>query len=181
MNRKGSTLILLVIVIALVIVLGTSILNVVMRHYEIKKFNTDSRQSFYMSETGLNEAYVRSCVLMNESILYALQMAEDYLAINPSDIREANNIFITNYKLNIASNIKKRIDTSKNPTVVTINSPLSFVNNSMRISVRSSYADEHNAAKLMWVDLIISVPEFDDVINGGCEVKNYIELANWNS
>ena len=46
MNNKGSTLILLVIVIALVIVLGLSILNTAVNHYEIKKFNIDSKESF---------------------------------------------------------------------------------------------------------------------------------------
>src|SRR5690606_20883831 len=103
MNNKGSTLLFLVIVIALIIVLGASVLNIVIKQYEIKMFNTDDKQSYYMSETGLNEAYVRSCVLINESISESLQDAEEYLFINPLNEIEAENIFDTEYKLNIES------------------------------------------------------------------------------
>ena len=43
MNNKGSTMVLLVIVIALVIVLGTSVLSVAAKQYEIKRVNMDSK------------------------------------------------------------------------------------------------------------------------------------------
>lgn len=182
MNNKGSTLVLLVIIIALVIVLGTTVLNVVMKQYEIKRFNTDAKQSFYMSETGLNEAYVRSCILINESIAKALQMAEEYLVVNPLNEIEAENIFITNYKLSIKSNIKKRIDTAANPSVEIRNGDvLVFIDNVLKVFIRSSYIHGSNVEKLTWVELVISVPEFDDVINGVYDVKDYIEFANWNS
>lgn len=181
MNNKGSTLVLLVIVIALVLVLGASVLNTVVKQYEIKMFNSESKQSFYMSETGLNEAYVRSCILINESIIEALLIAEDYLDVNPLNEIEAENIFITNYKLNIKTNIKGRVDTSANPSIETVNSPLAFNNDVLKVSLRSSYENLGNNVKLMWVDLIISVPNLGDVIDGGYNVKNYIEFANWNS
>ena len=83
MNNKGSTMVLLIIVIALIIVLGTSVLNVAVKQYEIKKFNIDSKQAFYISETGLNEAFVKSCALIDESTIKALQMAEEHLLLNP--------------------------------------------------------------------------------------------------
>lgn len=181
MNNKGSTLVFLVIVIALIIVLGASVLNVVMRQYEIKMFNTDDRQSYYMSETGLNEAYVKSCVLINESISESLQDAEEYLFINPLNEIEAENIFDTGYKLNIESKIKSRIETAANPSVETRNDVWVFDDNELTISVRSSYINQNNVAKLTWVDLIISVPEFDDVLSGMYDAKDYIEFANWNS
>ena len=97
MKNKGSTMVLLVIVIALIIILGASVLNIAVKQYAIKKFNIDSKQAFYISETGLNESYVKSCLLIDESIRKALQMAEDYLLLNPLDKIEADNIFITNY------------------------------------------------------------------------------------
>ena len=181
MNNKGSTLVFLVIVIALIIVLGASVLNVVMRQYEIKMFNTDDRQSYYMSETGLNEAYVKSCVLINESISESLQDAEEYLFINPLNEIEAENIFDTGYKLNIESKIKSRIETAANPSVETRNDVWVFNDNELTMSVRSSYINQNNVAKLTWVDLIISVPEFDDVLSGVYDAKDYIEFANWNS
>ena len=181
MNNKGSTLVLLVIVIALVMVLGASVLNIVLKQYEIKMFNSETKQSFYMSETGLNEAYVRSCVLINEAIPNAIQMAEEYLAVYPSNEIEAENIFITNYKLNIKSNINSRIKRAANPLVETTNNTWVFIDNALRVSVKSSYTNQDNIAKLTWVDLIIRVPEFCDVKDGGYDAKDYIKFANWNS
>lgn len=182
MNNKGSTLVLLVIVIALVIVLGTSVLNVVIQHYEIKKFNTDSKQSFYMSETGLNEAYVKSCILINESIVKALQIAEEYLYVNLLNEIEAANIFVTNYKLNIKSNIKNRINTAANPSVEIRNEDsLVFIGNTLTVLLKSTYINSNNVEKLTWVELVISVPEFGDVIDGVYDVMDFIELRNWNS
>ena len=181
MNNKGSTLVLLVIVIALVMVLGVSVLNIVVNQYEIKMFNSETKQSFYMAETGLNEAYVRTCVLINESIQTALQLTEEYLAIYPLNETEAKDMFVTSYIQSIRLNIKSRIDTSLNPSVETINSPLLFYNNVLKVPLLSSYVNLGNNAKHMWVDLIISVPEFSDIVDSGYDVKDYIEFDNWNS
>lgn len=182
MNNKGSTLVLLVIVISLVIVLGTAVLNVVIKQYEIKRFHTDAKQSFYMSETGLNEAYMMTCVLINESIIKAVQMAEEYLTVYPLNIVEAKNIFDTNYKLNVKSNIRNRIDTFVNPSVeIRDNDTLLFIDNVITVLIRSSYMHENNVEKLTWVELIISVPEFNDVLDGMYNADDYIEFKNWNS
>lgn len=182
MNNKGSTLVLLVIVIALIFVLGTTALNVVMKQYEIKMFNRDAKQSFYMSETGLNESYVKACVLINDSIINALQLAEEYLTINPLNNVEAENIFITNYKLSIESNIRGRINTAANPSVEIRNDgSLVFIDNTMTVFLRSSYIHANDVEKLTWVELIINVPEFSDVLSGVYDVKSYIKFANWNS
>jgi hypothetical protein len=179
MKNKGSTLVLLVIIIGLVIILGTSVLYVVIKQYEIKKFNTDAKQSFYISETGLNEAYVKSCVLIDESIRRALNIAEEYLALNPLNIIEAENIFITNYKLNIKSNIKNKINTSANPSVEIRNEDsLVFTGNTLTVLLSSRYIN-NSVEKLIWVELKMSVPEFDDVAYGVYDVSDYIEFDNW--
>ena len=182
MNNKGSTLVLLIIIISLVVVLGTAVLNVVIKQYEIKRFHTDAKQSFYMSETGLNEAYIRTCTLIDESIIKAVQMAEDYLIVYPLNIVEAENIFDTNYRLNVKSNIKSRIETSQNPSVEIRNSStLLFIDNVITVLIRSSYMHENNVEKLTWVELIVRVPVFDDVIDGMYNADDYIEFKNWNS
>ena len=35
--------------------------------------------------------------------------------------------------------------------------------------------------KIAWVELNIGVPEYEDVIDGEYDVKNYIEFGNWGS
>ncbi len=181
MNNKGSTMVLLIIVIALVIVLGSSVLNVAFKQYEIRKFNTDSKQSFYMSETGLNEAYVKSCVLIDESIVKALQMAVDYLLSNPLNEIEAENIFITNYKIYLTANIENRIETSANPSVEIWNNSIVFNNNTLTLILKSSYHHENDVDRVTGVELVIWVPDFNDVHAGSYDVRSYIGFKNWNS
>ena len=182
MNNKGSTLVLLIIVIALVIVLGTSVLSVAAKQYEIKRVNMDSKQCFYMSETGLNEAYVKSCVLIDESIAKALQMAEDYLLINPLDLIQTEIIFINNYIIHIKAKIKDRIEAAENPSVEVLNAnALIFNDGLLTVILQSKYVNENNVDRITGVDLVISVPEFDDVKAGLYDVRSYIEFQNWNN
>jgi hypothetical protein len=181
MNNKGSTMVLLVIVIALVIVLGTSVLSVAVKQYAIKKFNIDFKRSFYMSETGLNEAYVKSCVLIDESIAEALQMADEHLVIYPLDLIEAENIFITNYMSHFRASIVNRIEGAANPSVEIKNDTLVFKNNALTIILKSSYAHENNVEKFTGVELVIIVPDYNDVADGEYNVRSYIEFQNWNS
>ena len=182
MNNKGSTMVLLIIVIVLVIVLGTSLLNIAVKQYAIERFNIDSKQAFYISETGLNEAYVKSCVLIDESIIKAVQMAEDYLLLNPSNKNEADNIFMANYKIYLRTNIGNRIEIAANPSVEIWNDDtLVFIDDALTIILKSSYFHENNVDKVTGVELVISVPDFNDVSEGIYDVKNYICFKNWNS
>jgi hypothetical protein len=182
MNNKGSTLVLLVIVIALIFVLGASVLNVAVKHYAIKKFNIDSKRSFYISETGLNEAYVKSCVLIDESIIKALQMAEEHLSLNPLNKVEAENIFITNYTIYLRTNIENRIEAAANPSVEIWNDDtLLFIDDALTVILKSSYLHENNVNKVTGVELVISVPDFNDVSAGSYDARNYIQFQNWNS
>ena len=72
-NNKGSTMVLLVVAIAVISLLGTSILGVTMMNYKIKKTNSDLKYSFYMSETGLDIAYAEAYAV----ILQAVEDAND--------------------------------------------------------------------------------------------------------
>lgn len=181
MNNKGSTLILLVIVIALVIVLGLSILNTAVNHYEIKKFNIDSKESFYISETGINEAYVRTCDLINESIEAALQMAEEYLSVNPSDQIEAENIFASNYIIHISASIDDKIEIEANPSVKIWNENLVFDDNTLTVKLKSSYIHKNNVYKVTGAEFVISVPGYEEVSAGNYDASDYIKFKNWNS
>jgi hypothetical protein len=182
MNNKGSTMVLLIIVIALIIVLGTSVLNVAVKQYEIKKFNIDSKQAFYISETGLNEAFVKSCALIDESTIKALQMAEEHLLLNPLNRIEAENIFIMSYKGYLRANIENKIEAASNPSVEIWNDDtLCFIDDALTVVLKSSYLHENNIDKITGVELVISVPDFNDVSDGSYDARNYIQFQNWNS
>lgn len=180
MNNKGSVLVLLVIVIAIVIALGASLLNTVFINYDIKKFNTETKQAFYLSENGLNESYVVTRNLIEEAIDDSVHKAELYLIEYPLNYEEAKNIFISNYKQYLTSNIKNRID-RYNPSVEVRNSgSLIFISNILIVSLRSESV-LNEVERIVWVELNIGVPEYEDVIDGEYDVKDYIEFGNWSS
>jgi len=78
-NNNGSTMVLLVVAIAVISMLGTSILGVTMMNYKIKKMNTDIKQSFYLSESGLDNAYANAYELISNAVQQANLEANDFI------------------------------------------------------------------------------------------------------
>lgn len=92
-NNKGSTMILLVMSVAVISLLGTSILAVTMMNYKIKKANTDLKFAFYMSESGLDRAYAAAYALILDSVKEANDTAQD--KINEFDNEKRMEIILT--------------------------------------------------------------------------------------
>jgi len=179
MNDKGSTLVLLVIVMTIIIALGVSILDIAMMQYNIKKYNTEAKQSFYMSETGLNEAFVDAYKLIGEATEDSLIKAEEYLLLFPLNESEAESIFKANYKLYITVNLRNRVLKSSNPAVeVTNENPLVFVDDMLTANVMSKY-NSVNIEKITFVDLIILVPGYYYIKNNVFDISDYIMFDNW--
>ncbi|MGB4438581.1 MAG: hypothetical protein WBJ13_05000 [Sedimentibacter sp.] len=180
MNIKGSTLVLLVIVMAIIITLGVSILNIAMMQYDFKKLNTEIKQAFYMSETGLNVAYVDACGLLRKAVEDSLEKSEEYLQLYPLNESEAENIFIVNYKLYITANLENSVWRSTNPIVeITNGDTLLFIGDKLTAKVRSKYLSEYDIEKILYVDLIILVPEYSEILNTDYEMSDYIDFDNW--
>jgi len=79
-NNKGSTLILLVMSIAVISLLGTSILGVTMMNYKIKKTNSDIKYSFYMSESGLDRAFAEAYSVVLKAVDEANTVAQNKIS-----------------------------------------------------------------------------------------------------
>jgi len=77
-NNKGSTLVLLVMAIAVISLLGTSILGVTMMNLKIKKANTEIKKSFYLSESGLDKAYDKLNGFVLEAIIKGNNAAQTF-------------------------------------------------------------------------------------------------------
>ena len=180
MDSKGSVLILLVIVLALLSVLATTLVNVVYTNYTIRSLNIESKRAFYLSENELNESYVVAKKLIDEAIEDSIEKAEDYIFEYPSNSEEAEIIFANNYKQYIAVNIRNRISDC-NPSVEVRNGGLVFVDETLNVLLRSTYARENNVVKITWLELIIGVPNYDNVKNGSYELEDYIKFGNWRS
>jgi len=78
-NKKGSTLVLLVMAIAVITILGTAVLGVTMMNLKIKKTNTAIKQSFYLSESGLDKAYDRAYDFVVDAINQSNIEAQSFL------------------------------------------------------------------------------------------------------
>lgn len=163
-RKDGSTLVILVIAITVISMLGVSLLGVTMRNFKIKITNTEIKQSFYMSESGLNNAYADAYNLVIESFLDSAKKAEQYLEIYPLNKDEAINIFKDNYKTYIAGNIKYRINKDLNPMVKIKNEvSLCFIEDKLTVLIDSKYTSQNNIEKTTAVNLIIEVPVNDDM------------------
>lgn len=174
LNKMGSTLILAVIIIALITVLGMSILNISMNHYKIKKSNTEVKKAFYNSEDGLNRAYLRIFDLICEASENSVEKADEYLELHSDDYSGASNIFINNYKLYILSYIINRVYNTDNPYTEVVNkSSLMFVNDELTVKIKSKYLSETGIEKSSAADIIISMPDYIDIKAG---TINYVSL-----
>lgn len=56
-NKKGSTLIMVLMSLSVLSILGTAILSASVMNFKMKKIDMKSKQSFYLAESGLEEAY----------------------------------------------------------------------------------------------------------------------------
>lgn len=179
MNNKGSTLVLLIIVMAIIIALGVSVLDIAVMQHNVRIYNTEAKQSFYMAETGLNVAFVDAYELMEEAAEDSLEKAEEYLLLFPLNEIEAENIFIENYKLYITANLENSVYRESNPIVeITNGGTLVFIGDKLTANVKSKYNSE-NIEKTACVDLIILVPSYYDFKNNLADLLNYISFNNW--
>lgn len=78
-NNKGSTMVLLIMAIGIISMLGTSILGVTMMNYKIKKANTEIKEAFYLSESGLDKSYVNVYELILEAVEESNKAAEEFI------------------------------------------------------------------------------------------------------
>lgn len=179
-NTCGSTLILLVITITITMVLGVSLLIVTMVNFKIKKSNTEIRQSLYMSEAGLNKAYVDAFELVSDGINDSKEHVQDYLLIYPLNEDEAENIFINNYKMFITGQIKNKIFNNLNPFVkVTNEGALLFIIDKLTVCIQSKFTNKSDIVKTTSVNLIIGVPSYSDVFDNTIDISTLLMLENW--
>ncbi len=166
-SNDGSTLVLLVIIIAFTAVLGISILNISMNNYKIKKSNNELKKAFYISEDGLNKAYLRIYDLICEASEDSVEVADDYLIYYPEDYSGASGVFISNYKLYILSCIRNRVFSSGNPHTEVIGAGnLVFINDKLTVMVKSKYMSDLGIEKSIAADIIILVPDFNKIKSG---------------
>lgn len=178
MNSKGSTMVLLVIAMAVIIALGVSILNIAMVQYNIRNYSSEAKQSFYMAETGLNVAFSQGYALIEEAAEESLVQADEYLYLYPLDEIGAESVFNAQFKSFITYNFKNRAESQSNPTVKVVNQNLVFSGNKLTAHLISACSTD-NIEKHVEADIIVLVPAYSDVKNNVFDAADCIMFDNW--
>lgn len=169
----------LVIVISITMVLGTSILSISMVNFQISKFSSNGKQTFYLAEDGINKSYLASSNLILDAIQNSKVITQEYLEIYPTNTVEANSIFDLNYKSQILSNINKVLPSESNPKIEITNlSSLNFIAGKLMVKIKSTYESQEGITKIVLADFVIIAPKYSDV-NNSITISNYIIINNW--
>jgi hypothetical protein len=176
--NRGSTLLLLVIIIAVIMALGITLLSVSMTQYKIKKSNSEIKQSFYMAEMGINTSFNNAYELVIDATNSAIKKADDYLLVYPLDNSQAECIFSDSFKLAVIGQIEIRINKNENPKIEIANPEmLVFIDEKLIVSIESKYILKDSVEATTMIDLIIVVPNYDSV--DSIDFASLITLDNW--
>lgn len=178
MNNKGSTMVLLVIAMSVIIALGVSILNIAMMQYNIRNYSMEAKQLFYKAEDGLNEAFSDVYILIEEAASRSIDEAEEYLNLYPLDEGGAESIFCVEFKNYITVNFKNRAEDNSNPKVKIAEQNLIFSGNSLRAHLISIYCTD-KIEKHVEADIVVLVPSYSGVKNNIFDAADCIMFDNW--
>lgn len=178
-NDKGSILILLTIILAVITVLGFTCLNITFTQYQIRKSNSAVKKAFYLSENGLNYAYLRVYELVSEAAADSVNKADEFLLTEPDDTEGASDLFYNNYKLYIIRNAVNRINSSSNPNIVVSNYRGLFIGGKLTIRVSSKYLSESGIVKITSADIIVLIPDYQKTKSGAINFSSLLYFNNF--
>lgn len=78
-NDKGSTLVMLLIIVVIFTMLGTAILSLAISNYKMKKVQSNEKKNFYFAESGLDEAYGIMGGIVDKAIEEGNKAVTDYM------------------------------------------------------------------------------------------------------
>ncbi|KPU28071.1 hypothetical protein TR13x_01655 [Caloranaerobacter sp. TR13] len=188
-NNKGSTLVLLMIIMAILSLLGVTILTISVTNFKFKMVNSKVKKNFYMTEAGLDEAYIIVKNLIIEAIEEGNKSVEDFIAnldleegsiyikedgtIDLDALNQAQNeLFKDTYKAYVLDNIKNRLENSDNytieldgikPQIEVLNDFLSFSEDKLELDIESTFINDGIEKKIK-TSLIISIPNYNEPI-----------------
>ncbi len=178
-DKKGSVMVLVVVVIAAVTVVASLMLSIAMSQFRIRKSNSELRKAFYLSEDGLNRTYSKIYDLMCAAVEASQSIADEYLTDNPEDIEMAEAIFENSYKRHMLDNISGCISRQNPYTEITNRTKLAFMNGKLTIRVGSTYISESGTKKHTSADIIVCIPSYTEVKSGTAEPERKIYYAGF--
>jgi len=161
-DKKGSVMLLVIVVIAAVTVIASLILSISMSQFRIRKSNSELRRAFYLSEDGLNRTYSKIYELMCAAIEESMRMSDEYLADSPENIEMAEAIYKNSYKRYMLDNISGCTSRQNPYTEITNRENLAFMSGKLTIRVKSTYISESGTKKYTSADIVVCIPSYTE-------------------
>ncbi len=178
-EKKGSVMVLVVVIIAAVTVIVSLMLSVAMGQFKIRKSNSELRKAFYLSEDGLNRTYSNIYELICDACEKSLRMADEYLTDNPDDDETAKEVFENSYKRYMLDNIFRCVSGQNPRTEIANRRNLTFMDGRLTIRVSSIYISESGTEKRTSVDIIVCIPSYAEVRSGISESERQLYYAGF--
>lgn len=209
-DSKGSTLIILLLTISVIVLIGSVVLSLAVVNFKMKKTNSSVKQNFYLAEAGLDESYIITKEFVDRAVNYALSKVEEYNELDDqTSMYKSDNLYsmtdeITDERKNIifSSAFKNFIkgnctDISPNYSLIKVlkdfESYVVYQNGYPKISpsitehtdffqidVKSTYTTKSIKNELM-IKLKITIPKYNDlIISDEFESKDLIKIVEWN-
>lgn len=206
---KGSVLIILLLTISVVVLIGTVALSFAVKNYKIKRLNSSVKQTLYLAEAGVEEAYVITNEFIEEAIKYAISKAEEFeeietkVNVNLESTQYSINNEIEKEKYNIVFNraFKSFIkgtcnDISPNDGLIAVlkksNAYVTYNNGYPKIDpklteftdyfiieIKSIYMKGSIKKEIKLICKII-IPEYDDcILSDDLKLENIIKVLEW--
>lgn len=178
-EKRGSVMVLVVVIIAAVTVIVSLMLSVAMSQFKIRKSNSELRKAFYMSEDGLNRTYSNIYELICDACEKSLRMADEYLTDNPDDDETAEEVFENSYKRYMLDNIFRCVSGQNPSTEIANRRNLTFMDGRLTVRVSSVYISESGTEKRTSADIIVCIPSYAEVRSGIAESERQLYYAGF--
>ncbi|KGG81443.1 hypothetical protein Y919_00330 [Caloranaerobacter azorensis H53214] len=188
-NNKGSSLVFLMIIMTVLILLGVTILTISVTNFKFKMINSKVKKNFYMTEAGLDEAYIIVKNLIIEAIEEGNKSVDDFImdldleegsiymkedgTVDLEALNQAQNeLFKDVYKNYILKNIKSRLENSNNytieskgikPQICILNDISYFSDDRLKLDIESTFKRDEIEKKIK-VSFVIGVPDYNEPI-----------------
>lgn len=177
---KGSILILMVIIIAIIGSISLATLSIAASQYQIKKTNSSIKRAFYLSEDGINTAALRVCDLICRACEDSANKTDEYAELYPDNIAVAEALFKNNYKLYVINRAASTINNSGNPSIKIVNyNDLFFMDEKLTLHVKSTYISDTGIEKSLNADLVILIPSYEDMKAGMLDFSGLFYLSSF--
>lgn len=170
---------LITIILGVIMMLGFTCLHITSTQYQIRKSNSEVKKAFYMSESGLNYAYVQVYELICEAAADSVDKADEFLLSYYDDSEGAANLFYNSYKMNVSRNVYNRVKLSSNPVVKVIACSGLFMGGKLTVRISSKYISDSGIVRSTFADIIILVPDYQKTKTGAIDFTSLLYFNNF--